>query len=166
MLYYIGIDNGVSGSIGVLSTDGTPPEFILSPVKSEQNYTKTKKNITRINYPELVKYFAKFAALPALAHVMLERPMVNPGRFMATTSALRALEATLIILEQFRISFEYIDSKEWQKVLLPHGLKGPDELKKASHDIGCRLFPQFTELFDKHKDADGMLIAEYCRRVR
>jgi hypothetical protein len=164
-MHYIGIDNGVSGSIGVLSTD-LPPEFILPPVKSEQNYTKTKKNITRIDYPKLAEYFARFADHPENVHVMLERPMVNPGRFMATTSALRALEATLIILEQFKFPFEYIDSKEWQKVLLPHGLKGPDELKKASHDIGCRLFPQFTELFDKHKDADGMLIAEYCQRVR
>jgi len=48
-------------------------------------------------------------------------------------------------------------------VLLPQGIKG-DELKVASKDIGCRLFPEHTELIVKHKDADGILIAEYCRR--
>ena len=62
-------------------------------------------------------------------------------------------------------SYEYIDSKEWQKVLLQKGVKGP-ELKKASQDIGCRLFPKLKDIIIKQKDADGILIAEYCKRVR
>ena len=57
----------------------------------------------------------------------------------------------------------YVDSKDWQKVLLPKGTKGSDELKKASLDIGNRLFPQFAD--NKHKDRDGILIAEYGRRL-
>ena len=162
----IGIDNGISGSIGVLSTDKNIAEFIFPPVKSEQNYTKTKKNITRIDYPKLVEYFTKYAEWPDGVHVMLERPMVNPGRLQATFSALRAMEATLIMLEQLCLSYEYMDSKAWQKLLLPQGTKGSDELKKASHDIGIRLFPQFKDAIEKQGDADGLLIAEYCRRVR
>ena len=35
--------------------------------------------------------------------VVLERPMVNPSRFKASKSALRAYEATLIILELISI---------------------------------------------------------------
>jgi hypothetical protein len=86
--------------------------------------------------------------------------MVNSTRFNATLSAIRALEATLIALERSQFPYEYIDSKEWQKVLLPKGLKGSDELKAASLDIGKRLFPSL----DIKKDADGLLIAEYMRR--
>ena len=166
----IGIDNGISGSIGILSKDGSIAEFILPPTKSEQNYTKTKKNITRIDYPKLVEIFEVYSHPDAFdkvtVHVMLERPMVNPGRLQATFSALRAMEATLIMLEELRLPYEYLDSKAWQKMLLPAGTKGSDELKKASHDIGIRLFPQFKDQIEKQGDADGILIAEYCRRVR
>ena len=79
-------------------------------------------------------------------------------------SALRALESTLVVLELLKFSHTFIDSKEWQKVLLPKGVKGTVEQKKASLDIGCRMFPQFEKEFKKQKDADGLLIAEYCRR--
>jgi len=51
-------------------------------------------------------------------------------------------------------------------VMLPHGVKGPAELKKASADIGKRLFPGQTEAIDKHKDADGLLMAEWARRLQ
>jgi len=91
---------------------------------------------------------------------LLERPMVNPGRFKATASALRALEATLIVLERLNIPFQYIDSKEWQRHLLPKGIE-KDELKKAALDVARRLFPSVQT-----KDADSLLIAEYARRMR
>jgi hypothetical protein len=86
--------------------------------------------------------------------------MVNSTRFNATLSAIRALEATLIALEESQFPYEYIDSKEWQKLLLPKGLKGSDELKKASLDVGKRMFPEL----EIKKDADGLLIAEFMRR--
>ena len=89
--------------------------------------------------------------------------MINPMRFKAPVSAIRAMEATIIFLETTKIPYAFIDSKEWQKALLPHGLKG-EELKEASVMVGKRLFPQFAEFIQKHGDADGMLIAEYCKR--
>ena len=48
-------------------------------------------------------------------YCLLERPMVNPTRFQATASALRALEATLNVVELLKFSYSYCDSKEWQK---------------------------------------------------
>lgn len=81
----------------------------------------------------------------------------------ALNSAMRSMEATLIVLELLQIPYVWLDSKSWQSELLPHGLKGTDELKKASMDVGIRRFPQFKELIQKHKDSDGILIAEYCR---
>jgi len=161
---YIGIDNGVSGTIAICFNNEI--RLIQTPVFSEQNYTKAKKNITRVNIQELSNWI--LAILEEFdieaTFCLIERPMVNPGRFSASISAVRALETTLNVIEYYNIPYQYIDSREWQKALLPSGIKGAPELKKASMHIGCRLFPQFKEQITKHKDADGLLIAEYCRR--
>ena len=60
------------------------------------------------------------------------------------------------------ISYQLVDSKEWQGLMLPKGTKGSDDLKLASLSIGSRLFPQFSDQFKK--DADGILIAEWAKR--
>lgn len=158
---FCGIDNGVSGTIGII--DETGVEFIKTPVKSEQNYTKKKGNITRVNVKELKTFIQDTLNFvnPNDVIVAIERPMVNPTRFQATTSALRALEATLNCIEELELPYIYLDSKEWQKELLPKGVTGTD-LKKASLDIGARLFPQFKDF--KHEDRDGLLMAEFLRR--
>jgi len=160
---YIGVDNGVTGTVGIIYNNKT--WFFETPVKKEQNYTKAKANISRIDLP---KFLGKlndiiFECKPESVMCLIERPMVNPSRFKATTSALRSLESILICLELMKIPIQYEDSKKWQKELLPIG-SVKDQLKKDSVDIGCRLFPQHEELIKKHKDADGLLIAEYCRR--
>ena len=160
---FIGIDNGVSGSIGIIN--GSNYIFKKMPVKKQQNYTKAKAQISRIDMLGLKKIFIEYVFSEDNPDIMilLERPMVNPMRFKATTSALRALEAVLCFLESNNIAFDYIDSKEWQKVLLPKGAKG-DELKAASLQISKRLFPSCVDIINKQKDGDGILIAEYCRR--
>ncbi len=52
---YIGIDNGVTGSIGIIVVSKTSKKtrFLKMPVFSEQNYTKKKGNISRINAKKL-----------------------------------------------------------------------------------------------------------------
>lgn len=161
---FIGIDNGVSGTIGCIYNNKS--WFFKTPTKSEQNYTKKKGNISRVVLKTLRQQLAEIIeeCQPESIMCLVERPMVNPGRFAATTSALRALEATLNVVEDLELPYQYEDSKKWQKELLPKGSKG-DQLKKDSVDIGCRLFPQHAERIKKHKDADGILIAEYCRRI-
>ena len=157
---YIGIDNGVTGTIGIVG-DEVASVFVKTPTKSEQNYTKAKQNVTRVNCVELKELLGAYSEHNVM--VVMERAMVNPTRFKATTSALRCLEAELIVVELLRYPHIYVDSKEWQRILLPKGIKGGDEQKKASLDIGNRLFPQFQEI--KHPDRDGILIAEYARRM-
>lgn len=157
---YIGIDNGTSGTIAVIG-DVITPVFVHTPIKKEQNYTKAKKIISRLDctaFLDIVKQKED-----AEVTVLLERPLVNPTRFVATTTALRCFEAELILLEILRYRIIYIDSKEWQSKMLPKGIKGSDELKKLSLDVGNRLFPQFRDF--KHPDRDGLLIAEYGRRI-
>lgn len=161
---FIGFDNGVtSEGIGVISSDPScPPILYKLPVKKELSYTKEAKNISRINFEDLCSIIEEVYNNTKDKSLLagLERPMVNGARFNASLSAVRALEATLIVLEKYKIPYQYIDSKEWQKELLPKGLKGTDQLKQASLDIGKRLFPNLK----LKKDADGLLIAEYLKR--
>lgn len=149
----IGVDNGVSGTVGVI-TDKTYFYWHI-PVKKELNYTKTKQWLHRVDGIELKKILSLYEDI---SNVLIERPMVNPGRFRATVSAIRALEATLIIIEDLKLPYRYIDSREWQKVLLPKDLE-KEELKKASLQIGKRMFPEIN--FEGFTDADGLLIAKY-----
>ena len=78
--------------------------------------------------------------------------------------------AILIVLELKQFPHEFVDSREWQTVLLPKGLiKRGDgkknhnsQWKELSWKVGKRLFPEVDEkLF---ADYDGLLIAEYLRR--
>ena len=155
MKNYLGIDNGVTGSIGIILDNEY--NYFKTPVKKELSYTKTKQWLNRIDFDALKKDLSIYNIHIAV----IERPMVNPGRFKATMSAMRALEATQIILEQLKIPYQWIDSKEWQKAMLPAGLE-KEELKEASLQIGKRLFPNIK--WDDFDDADGILIAEYARR--
>lgn len=165
---YIGIDNGVTGTIGWVYGNqflGKSAGMVKTPIKSEQSYTKAKKNISRIAYPYFRELIAELAApfQPNEILVIVERPMINSLRFQASISAARSLEATLIAIEDLDFPRMYVDSRQWQKVFLPKECKGK-ELKKASKDIGCRLFPGASEIIIKHGDSDALLIAEWARR--
>ena len=176
-MIFIGIDNGVSGSIGIIDEEGKAHLF-PTPTKSDLNYQKTKvKHITRIDVGTLRSLLKDFLYEPGKLHTpenklsvkaAIERPMVNPQRFEASTSALRALEATLIVLESLGIGKEYLDSKAWQKKLLPYitvadKKEYPAKLKKVSLEVGQRMYPELE--WDKFKDADGILIARYLMEV-
>jgi hypothetical protein len=41
------------------------------------------------------------------------------------------------------------------------GIKGTPELKKASAQVGIRLYPSQAEIINKQKDADGLMIAHW-----
>lgn len=156
MKTFIGIDNGVTGGITIIDENG----FILlhkkTPVKKHLNYTKKKAFVNRVD-PATMQDYLEIAGESTFC--MIERPMVNPTRFTATISAIRCLEATETLLELLQIPYQFIDSKEWQKVILPSGLKG-DELKVASESVALRLFPKVKVL-----NSDCLLIAEYCKRM-
>ena len=156
---FIGIDNGVTGGITILYESGKVLKHIKTPIKNCLNYTKKKAFMNRVAFQEL-KTILGNSTYYHDSFCMIERPMVNPMRWIASVSALRCLEATEIILEELQIPYQFIDSKEWQKALLPSELKG-DQLKKAALDIGKRLFPKQDIV-----NADSLLIAEYCRRTK
>ena len=162
---FIGIDNGVSGSIAIIQSEGNIVFYGPTPVFRQLNYTKKKAWINRINVKELDGLFDSYLSYPLDVYkeclCAIERPMINPGRFRATISAVGALEATQIVLEDLKIPYEFIDSKEWQRELLPKGLQ-KEELKAASNSICNRLFPGV--ILKNPGDGDSLLIAEYLRR--
>lgn len=160
---WIGIDNGVTGTIGVITDDKAA--IYPMPTFEQYNYTKVKQKIKRIDVKKLKELLLNYIGdNPERVIVGIERPMVNPARFKATTSALRALEATLIVLEELCLPYVFIDSKQWQKVLLPKKLKGSSELKKASLQVAAQLYPKLRSMLLDCPDGDGLLIAEYCKR--
>jgi hypothetical protein len=171
----IGIDNGVSGTIGVVYGSGERPLFAKVPTFSSLNYTKKKRNVTRIDTNKLRRFILKACSKESGdIFFTLENPMINAGRFQATVSASRAYEATLIAIERVAkilakedrmVGVRYITSKDWQKVFFSGKVKGP-ELKKISAQRGCELFPSCVEAIAKHKDADGLFIAEWSARQR
>lgn len=159
--FYIGWDNGITGSIGCVERNEGFQFFIKTPIFEDLKYTKTKgKIIKRVNYQEIMILFDKLQQEGDI-FVLVERPMVNPINFNASLAAVRVHEAQMMILESMGIPFEYTDSKPWQSEMLPAGIKGSDELKKASKIIGKRLFPMIDL---KHPDCDGILMAEYAKR--
>lgn len=163
---YIGIDNGTSGTIGILGEHNNV--FIETPIVKEQSYTKKKEIISRVDinrlYEILTEAMNDEGCEPYDCMVVMERPLINPQMFKTSMNASRTLEAELCVVEMLSMPHVYIDSKQWQRELLPQGIKGSTELKKASKDIGIRMFPAHTGLIARHKDADGILIAYWARK--
>ena len=159
MKTYIGIDNGVSGTIAIVGESGQT-FFSKTPVVKVQDYTKAKKMISRLDAMSLYDRLKDLDPLNSFC--LIERPMLNPTRWTASISAARCHEAMLIIIELLQIPYAFVDSKEWQRKMLPKGFQD-GETKILSLQIGNRLFPQFTGF--KHPDRDALLIAEYARRM-
>lgn len=167
-ILYCAIDNGTTGSIAMLQDDGGVVEYCKTPVFKQQDFTKEAKNVTRVNGPVLLELFRQhIKTKPGMEwRVFMERPFVNPKMFNATLSAIRAWETTLTIIELLDLHRQTKDSRTWQSRILPKGIKGTPDLKRASVDIGCKLFPTYTAEIVKHGDADSLLMCEVCRREK
>jgi hypothetical protein len=161
--FFIGFDNGVTGSFAVLDHRKICL-FAKTPTRKCRDYQKQEAYLRRLDlvalykllHPLLVKNEGKtFVAA-------VERPLVNPRRFTATKSGLRFLEALLIFFETLDIPVLSVDSKEWQRTMLAPETTGED-LKSASLAFGkANLPPDFN--WRGFTDADGLLIADWLRR--
>jgi hypothetical protein len=181
-MYYIGIDNGPTGSIAALRKGII--EYYPMPVYQEQSYTKKAQMTTHVDTQKLREILIKYINDPEGCMCLRERPFTGMF-YKAVVSAARADEATTIVLRELNMRSEYCDSRDWQRKMLPQDMGKiittksghqkrkvePRELKEASHDIACRLFPtarawllKTTKKGIKKIDGDSILIAEYCRR--
>jgi hypothetical protein len=157
MTTVIGIDNGSTGTIGILS-DQHPPRFFPVPVKECAHYGRSKKGTTqRLDRGTLAFMLKQEGHDPATVRVFLERPFT--GKFLnAVLPAHRFFEATLCVLEDLGLGRQTVDSRDWQKSFFPE-TQGSAELKRASMLRGIEMYPQFAVQIRKHGDADGLLIA-------
>lgn len=143
-MYFIGIDNGVSGTIGIIDENGEAVYFTKTPVK------KSKQGGSRVDWQKLETILKDY--LPAVC--LIERPFTHPKRWKASISAARCDEAQRCVLERLGVKYDHIDSRIWQKVLGHTG-----GLKYASLELGNELYPQYKQ--SKHPDRDGLLIARH-----
>lgn len=142
MKIYIGIDNGITGTIGAVTDSGKFLDFLFTPTFSQTNYTKDEGGFrTRVHVEQLRKvlagiitkgagdiqpiirdhaqYWDQHMSTRPEIKVVMERPMINPRRFPASISAVCALEATLIVLESMNLAYEVIAPQKWQSEMLP-----------------------------------------------
>ena len=162
MKVWIGIDNGISGSIGYITEKGDW-NFAKVPIKLTYSYTKDRQKLNRIDHESLKTMLISIINKSKDNNIIcyIEKPYTDPNRYKASISGMRAYESVIVLLEQVGIAYETISSKLWQKEILP-GVKGSNDLKKASLETGKRLFPGIEKI--KHSDYDGILIAEWMRR--
>lgn len=170
---FLGIDNGPSGSLGLLSGSGDAIAFIKQFTRRERDYTIADAFLTRIGVFDLTEWIIGALSSEPL-YVLLERPLKNPKLFKATESALRAHEATLIALElaqvyaerhkhQLTVCDTAVDSRRWQhQYLTAPDTKGP-KLKTESARVGASRFPNVASAIEAHGDADGLFIALYAK---
>lgn len=151
---YIGIDNGVSGTVGILD-DGEKVVFFKTPVIKSKHYAKSRDMLTRIDRKKLQKLLEPH--LPALA--LIEAPFTNPGMFQATLSNHRSHAEISGVLEDLGITFETVLPRTWQPAVLGD-VSGRELLKEASLKKAKELFPK---LIIKAPDADGLTIAVYLK---
>ena len=160
---FLGIDNGVSGTIGVVSEDGSYSGVFPVPVYKCLDYTKKTRRITHVDYDKLKEKLQAFRKLGDLV-IVTERPFVTPRMFRATISSVRAHEILLAVLRTLGLGLHATwDSREWQHEMLGKFEKG--ESKARSEKVGCRLYPGLKDIIHKNKDADGLIMA-HCLRKR
>lgn len=179
----IGIDNGASGSVGIIR-DGVAVHFGPVPTQDYLHYGKKGsigQRLDRLSLGVLLRQHAPYTNVPVgededgkeqyaeapdfrTTRVYVERPFTaGPRMINAALSAARFFEATIITLEDLGLGYEVIDSGVWQKPLLG-GVTGSADLKKASKLRGIQLYPHLTDAIKEQGDADGLLIAHHFAR--
>lgn len=157
----ISVDNGITGSFTILNKNNI--RYFKIPVLKELNYTKKRQSVSRIDGVKLRELLLESIMDVEMSRIIvcIERPMINPIRFKSSLSASRALESILIILEEIGLPYIYIDSKEWQKEMLPNSV-GKD-LKKDALLLACALYPKIAKTM-KNGDADSLIMGLYLKR--
>ena len=174
----IGLDNGATGTIAAIIPEHNYLDFIQTPSKVSLDYPKEITYISRVDIEKLsefikknIKIAKKFYKQNIKSIVIMQRPMVNPQRFKQSGHALRALEATIITLENLGIDYIIIDSKKWQHYFFGKNTTIID-LKSQSMKKGLEILntykikktnkDEIASIIKKHGDADGMLICQFA----
>jgi len=172
----VGIDNGQSGSIGIIA----PGRITYAPIPTKDylHYGKKgaiSKRLDRKALALMLRDAFNYGGPGWVGidniRVYIERPF--SGKFInAVVPAHRFFESTICVMEDFDwdscghigLGYEVVDSGPWQKSVLGN-VHGSAELKKASKLRGIQLYPQLATEITKHGDGDGLLIAHYYHNL-
>lgn len=157
---YIGVDNGLSGAIGILfagSGQATRPENEHHPMVT-RSATIAGKDGRRLHYKAVRDTFNRFSDAGAI--IILEYPFRGQNS-RAVGYGMAAWECVMIAAEVAAIPVHHVAAKTWQKELFG-GIKGTAELKKASRVYGETLWPWLKPNKGAHGgDFDAMMLALY-----
>jgi hypothetical protein len=170
----IGIDNGQSGSIGVIAPGRV--SYLPVPTIPYLHYGKKGSIGKRLDRHRLRAILHEVVDLNGSAwvgfdniRVFIERPF--SGKFInAVVPAHRFFESTITVMEDFdlehkqSLGYEVVDSGAWQKSVLGN-VSGSDALKLASKLRGVQLYPQLKDTIEAHGDADGLMIAHHYHNL-
>ena len=148
--YYIGVDPGQSGGIGILNEAG-------NCVKSFKFKNQTDADISEMfdfltDLKGVMDENSIFALLEKV-HSMPKQGVASSFKFGVSFGYLRGM------LTAHRIPWDYVSPQKWQKALSCQ-TKGDKNITKAKAQ---RLWPY---LKITHAVADALLIAEYCRLTK
>lgn len=188
--WILGIDNGITGSIALMDPSGKVVFHAPVPVYKERKWTKPKlaklKTKTKVVYDEITmidvvtlqRMLVKYTSTISDIHCFLERPAISyAAAWSMKTSISAAMSWAYVVhvLKQLQIPRTDVDSKDWQKQLIPEAtgeqnkeymktLKKGDRnklLKEAAYDLAKTLYPALNS---KDKGAgDSICICEYGR---
>lgn len=199
-MWILGIDNGITGSLTLMNPDGKVVLYAPVPIYKERKWTKPKQvvikkkatkktpsqktkkleydEITLIDIDALQRLLVTHTSILSDIHCFLERPAISYAAAWSMKTSISAAMSwayTVFVLKKLGIDRTDLDSKEWQKCLIPEAtgehnkeymktLKAGERnklLKESAYALAQALYPGF-----KSKDlgaGDSICIAEYGR---
>ncbi len=153
-MIWIGIDNGVSGSIGIISPTGTK-------MVHAREYTRKKK---RGGLELDAAAFKDLILQDGIPHgVVLERPFTGQHRNVVVSAA-HFDSVARTVMELNGIPFIQVDSTDWQRPLLKIVRKKGvhADTKRVSMEAGVLRWPSLRAQIEDQGDADALFLAVHA----
>jgi hypothetical protein len=160
---YLGIDNGISGGMVLLSA--TPG---LSPIAMLPMPVKRARKGNEVDLSEIIWWLDKNEIRLSETMTIIEEPGGSKSAKAATSMA-GSFHALRALLDIYGVRYERITPQTWQRVMIP-GAKG-GETKARALEVARRLWPgtdwRASDRCRTPHDGliDAALIAEYGRRA-
>jgi len=148
--YYIGIDPGQQGGIGILNEAG---QYVRSFKFTKQTDADISEMFDYLQDLKGVMNECSIFAILEKVHSMPKQGVASSFKFGSSFGFLRGM------LAAHRIPWDYVSPQKWQKALSCQ-TRGDKNITKAKAQ---RLWP---EQKITHAIADALLIAEYCRLIK
>lgn len=155
-MIWIGVDNGVSGSIGIIGT-GLEPMLV-----NAREYTRKKKRGgLEVDPTAFLQIITEHGPV---AGVILENPFRGKHRNVEVSAAhFDSVARTMMEIHQ--IPFVSVASGDWQRPLLkvPPRKKGvKTDTKRISMEAGALRWPSLRAQIEDQGDADALFLAVHA----